>query len=636
MGILIPHQDVTPPPANSLADKVANTFASAGQRLFGGIAEQLSNVIASAGERFLESVEPEAIADTSPIIDLLQQSPDLPPEVRQYLNNMRSGTHPLPAIILAGIGMVVASVFGMVISAFMGRKIQYAVNRRELPARLGPGDLILAVRQGVLTSADALSQLADQGYKAEYLQAFTVMLRSMPNTAEIATAMFRGTITETDALDRLHKLGYNDADTTMLKALFPVLPGVNDLISMAVKEAFTPEIAEKFGQYQDFPPRFAEEAAKQGLSTEWARAYWAAHWSLPSPSQGYEMLHRGLITGEDLKLLLRALDVMPYWREPLIGISYNPYTRVDTRRMYDAKIIDRAGVKRSYLDQGYDDVHAENLTIWTTKERAADEREYTRADILNGMIYGLMTEAEVKTRLLALDYAPQQVDFIIALKLAQSAGRGKTPERALQKADLYAGYIQGLLTRGELAANLASLGYDAKEVDLLLTLADTQKDKPKVEANKAIAKSEILTAYRDRLVDRAKAMGMLSDVGYEVAEVDFLISIADYQLERDRIDDKVNTLHILFVNGFKTEADVMTELNSFNLADTTVQNLTYKWGFERDAKAQHPTLSQLIQFYKAKVIDQATLVSELQGLNYPDKYIAWYLALIVKQTTVPA
>ncbi|GAH93918.1 unnamed protein product, partial [marine sediment metagenome] len=44
------------------------------------------------------------------------------------------------------------------------------------------------------------------------------------------------------------------------------------------------------------------------------------HWSLPSPSQGFEMLHRGVIDEAELNMLLRALDIMPFWREKLTKV----------------------------------------------------------------------------------------------------------------------------------------------------------------------------------------------------------------------------------------------------------------------------------------------------------------------------
>lgn len=636
MANTVNHDPVSPPPPNTLAAKFGETLAWAIERAGGALGIFMGEMLAKGMKTFLEEFEVDAIAVGKAYMQTWIDNPATPPELRQYLQEISTPGHQAtgPLNVAGKIMLTTMGFMGMAGPAM--RYYNYKSDRTYQTARADPAILTRLWQKGLLAPNEVLESLRDEGWPDAYQSLFQRVYENVPAVGEIATAMFRGTISETEAQDRLRKLGYNEADTALLQSIFPVLPGVSDLISMAVKEAFTPEIAERFGQYQDFPPRFAEEAAKQGLSTEWARAYWAAHWDLPSPTQGFEMLHRGLITSDDLKLLLRALDVMPFWREKLVGISYNPYTRVDTRRMFDGGIIDRAGVKRSYLDQGYDEEHAENLTLWTTKERKDEERDLTKAEVLNGMIYGLLTEDEVKQRLTALRYSPQEADFYIALKQAQSAGRGKTPERALQKADLFAGYLNGLLTRNELAANLRSLGYDAKEVDLLLTLADQEKDKPAREANKALAKGELLSAYRDRIIDRSRAITLLTDIGYDVAEVEFLIGMADYQIERDRIDDQVSTLHVLYVNGFKTEQEVMTALNAFNLPDTTTQNLLYKWGFERDKRVERPTLSQLIQFHKARIIDQPTLVTELQGLGYPDRYIGWYVELIRKQTTPPA
>ena len=81
--------------------------------------------------------------------------------------------------------------------------------------------------------------------------------------------------------------------------------------------------------------------------------YWRAHWELPSPTTGFEMLHRlhpdvlevigekykemglnpdDLKTDLDtLKELLKISDYPKYWRDRLAAISYSPLTRVDLR-----------------------------------------------------------------------------------------------------------------------------------------------------------------------------------------------------------------------------------------------------------------------------------------------------------------
>ena len=83
---------------------------------------------------------------------------------------------------------------------------------------------------------------------------------------------------------------------------------------------------------------------------------------LPSIGQGFEMLHRRVIEDADLDLLLRALDVMPFWREKLKDISYNPLTRVDVRRMHRIGVLEEEGVFNAYLDVGYNEENAQLMT----------------------------------------------------------------------------------------------------------------------------------------------------------------------------------------------------------------------------------------------------------------------------------
>ncbi|GAH11034.1 unnamed protein product, partial [marine sediment metagenome] len=168
----------------------------------------------------------------------------------------------------------------------------------------------------------------------------------------------------------------------MYKELAYQIPPVADIITMAVREAFTPDIAAKFGQYEDFPKPLEEWGQKKGLSTEWTQRYWAAHWSLPSPMQGFEMLHRGLINKGELNMLLRALDVMPFWREKLTGIAYRRLTRVDIRRMYKAGVLTVEDVYESYLQHGYTEQNARRMTDFTVQWAMPAHASITRSDIL--------------------------------------------------------------------------------------------------------------------------------------------------------------------------------------------------------------------------------------------------------------
>ena len=198
---------------------------------------------------------------------------------------------------------------------------------------------------------------------------------------------------------------------------------------MSVREAFTPEIAGRFGQYEDLPREYVKWVGKKGLSAEWAERYWAAHWSLPSPQQGFEMLHRGIITPDELRLLLRALDIMPFWRDKLIQISYNPLTRVDIRRMYNLDVLSEQDVYKCYLDIGYNDLNAKRLTEFTIKLKIAQETKtkerqqkavikeistWTASQTLSFLKRGLITQERARHELQLLGYNEERINVYLA------------------------------------------------------------------------------------------------------------------------------------------------------------------------------------------------------------------------------
>jgi len=183
---------------------------------------------------------------------------------------------------------------------------------------------------------------------------------------------------------------------------------------MAVREAFTPAIAEKFGQYQDFPSDLEKYAGQKGLSEEWAKRYWAAHWALPSPQQGFEMLHRGVIDSPELDMLLRAQDVMPFWRDRLTAIAYRPLTRVDVRRMYKQGVLDEREVFESYQDQGYDDKNAERMAEFTVRQTLSSLSKFTSSDIIKAFTNRMIGRGEAVSMLIDIDIRSADANYIVS------------------------------------------------------------------------------------------------------------------------------------------------------------------------------------------------------------------------------
>jgi len=275
---------------------------------------------------------------------------------------------------------------------------------------------MLLVQGGLIQRKETKSILEDiskADIHPDYAQVYLDAILTKPATIDLISYELRKDPTLSELDIELRKIGIHPDYYELYKELAYQIPPVADIITMAVREAFTPEIAAKFGQYEGLPPEFVIWVQKKGLSKEWAERYWAAHWSLPSPQQGFEMLHRGVITQEELSLLLRALDIMPFWRDKLIDISYNPLTRVDVRRMYSLGVITETEVNESYKTLGYDDVNAKRMTEFTIKQVRQTLSKFTPADITNAYVKRLIDEGKTRSLLRDIDIKDAEITLII-------------------------------------------------------------------------------------------------------------------------------------------------------------------------------------------------------------------------------
>lgn len=342
----------------------------------------------------------------------------------------------------------------------------------ENPYRLlEPPDLARAAHFNALSREDAATDFRKHGFTQSDAEVMLRIAETIAPEAEQLVWWLRGISTDEEFVTALSAQGWSLESIEKLKLSAFFIPPVQDLITMAVREVFTPEIAERFGQFEDFPQAFVENALKQGVSEEWARNYWAAHWALPSVQMGFEMLHRRVITKEDLDLLLRATDVMPFWRDKLIAISFAPLTRVDIRRMHKLDVLSNDEVLSAYQDIGYNEANAQRLLDFTIQlnkpAEAQDDTDLsalTRTNIINLFEDGVLTRTDADQLLLDLGISRDAATlFLDASELElQRKERKDEIELILDQAQT------GVLTFEEAQDNLNGLGLETLEIALAL------------------------------------------------------------------------------------------------------------------------------------------------------------------------
>lgn len=525
-------------------------------------------------EKSMDSLEPGLRDELVPMLSRMGEIDGIPPEMKKIIDDAIAKPQaiqfaallPYMIGIMIGLGMGAATPLSKVGSYFIDKMVHsYRHTPGEVshvwlrdPSKYEPlwqdlrdqgwtDDRIAIAKELAIVRLDGTTiakawlrnpvegeafwkDVADQGISPERIEILKELAHTRLDPQTVTSIWLRDQEKYAHLWKDLSDQGMTPERIDVLKELALVIPGPSDLVRMAVREVFSPEIVTKYGQMEDFPPDFATWGGKVGLSDEWAKNYWAAHWELPSAGQGYEMLHRNVISKEDLVTLLRTLDVMPYWRDKLIAIAYSPFTRVDVRRMHKLGLLAEDELQQSYQDIGYDPEKALKMVEFTLAYNAdpeagdltegdkvkAKERDLTKSDVLNGYEDGLLTLEDARTSLLALGYSDDETEYYIS-----------RIDFELERADIdvklsyyHDAYIRNIHPKITTVANLGKLNLPSGQTDKLMSAWEMEKE---VKTNRP-TKAELLGFLRRGTITLERCRDELRGHGYTDEHIDWYLS----------------------------------------------------------------------------------------------------------------
>lgn len=404
--------------------------------------------------------------------------------------------------------------------AELGRIGWHAVDR-DMVLDLGYllPNAMLQVQGGLIQGLEheqLLSDISRSDIHPDYAQRYLDAVLTKPASEDIVAYQLRRDPGLSDLDRELQRVGIHPDYTNVYRELAQQIPPVADIITMAVREAFTPDIAARFGQYEDFPDELAEWGAKKGLSKEWTQRYWAAHWSLPSPQQGFEMLHRGVIDAQQLGLLLRASDVMPFWRDKLVEIAYNPLTRVDVRRMYKLGVLNESEVYESYLIAGYDEQNARRMSDFTVRQTLNSLAKFSTNDIVKAFTKRMISRGEAAQLLSVLDVRSEDAQYI--LTTAEYKRHWAFTEQQIK--GIRNLYKKRVLDDNQAHSKLAQLNLPAEQIDVLMKqwyYEVKDEDRP------TWTPSQSLSFAKKGLITEERARQELHVIGYDQEHIDVMM-----------------------------------------------------------------------------------------------------------------
>lgn len=489
-------------------------------------------------------------------------------------------------------------------------------------AILAPRDALLALRRGALTPDAFALELARQGYEGDRVTWAVEAARPVLPDTDLRDGLLRGVIPEGDHDAQLAVLGYTEVERAWRKALYLAIPPPQDLIRMAVREVFTPELRKALDLDAEFPADFARWAQAQGLSEEWARNYWAAHWELPSPTQAFEMLHRGQISEADLGSLLKAQDFSPTWRAKLQVIAYTPLTRVDIRRMHRLEILSEAEVTEAYRAIGYTQENAERLTRFTLALNVEENalavepfRASVKGRVVTAFVNAVISGQEASAALQALGYTEAEVNAFLAEAEFVRAFEQAEEVRSILKRE----YVQGLITWESAEAQLAEAGFGSEEITVIRpawTEAREHRELSEAERQaRDLTKSEVLRAYREAILSADETEAALEALGYDERERAVLRALEDVRQANETANALRDATKAKFLRGMLTRDETSVELTKIGVTAAHRDALIARWEADKIKSGERVPPTTVRDLLKAGLIleDRALTLLSAQG-----------------------
>jgi hypothetical protein len=392
------------------------------------------------------------------------------------------------------------------------------------------GEATVAFLTGRITKDSWRCLVRANGGRDEWFDPIMESQQTLPSPLQITNVAMRIGATDDQLRASLRKVGvFDPAVVTWFKSLAEYVPSPTDLVSFMLRDVFDKDVVAKYGYDEQFKDKYQGQviawARSQGMQEETFRKYWHAHWRLPSPTQGFEFLHRlrpGRVPEElktdanDVIALLNVNDYPTYWAKRLAAVSYKPLTRVDTRRAYFLGALSEDETREAILDLGYGADNADLLLRYWRFERV---EWILRRPFAREYVAGTLSDAALDEEMLRLRLTEVQVS---ALRAALGA-RAASATRVRTLGNIRRRVVTGLTAGADAAAELRALGYSAERAGAMTDGWEEER----ASKGRVITASQLCKMYAGGLIGGdTYTTGMLR-LGYSLDDSRRMISLCE-------------------------------------------------------------------------------------------------------------
>ena len=445
-------------------------------------------------------------------------------------------------LVVLGIGI---SMVLMPSSPFQ-RFINQNMNRLFPTELLDPASLIEAEAFGEISNKDFKVDMRRHGFNKKRTEHFRSITQTKLSPLDLIQLKRRGLISDKDFETQQKMSRTGDKTIDQIERLSEFVPGVQDTIQFAVREAYRDDIAAKFGYDDEFPTpaeiriielmnpsdydrldgmdRLIAQSLQIGLDPTILKRFWRAHWQLPAISAGLEMFHRlrpefdpeNPVTFDDIKELLKIQDIAPFWQERILETSFNLPTRVDVRRMYVAGLLEQEDVYNIYQQMGFNPKWAEKLTQLADSDKLNSGRDLSRSMIEKAYEEGVLKREDAIILLLEMRYDTNEAEIIVSLMDRDLANNEFGDKLKLLKTR----FIRGIIDVETYTTELDNLNVIGDKRDFIILNAQAER----LSKQKLATKEDLKSFLKKQIMDTDEVHAELMRSGYSKELANMLIT----------------------------------------------------------------------------------------------------------------
>lgn len=236
----------------------------------------------------------------------------------------------------------------------------------------------------------------------------------------------------------------------------------------------------------------------------------------------------------------------------------------------------------------------------------------------------IISEAQLRALLREQDFAPEWVDKLIDVAFDP-----------LTRVDVRRMFELGVLSKAEVVSAYLDLGYSKTNAERLADFVEADakaSESPRQTVERDLTRADLVGAYADGILSRAKAQTALQSIGYDANESALILDREDLrQIRSERKETRsaiVNQAVLGVIDFNEANSKLLAAGYTTDETDAALREIQRKI----DAEARQPTKADLVAFRKARLITNEEYAAELRRLGYAERYVEMFVKLPAAST----